>query len=60
MELLLRYILEVLRQFERIIIKDKNAKILVLFTRRFKSHPKRVLSAGAIGYLTKGGCRRVD
>ena len=38
---------------ERIIAKDKNAKILVLSAHEDSVHPKRVLSAGAIGYLTK-------
>ena len=42
-----------LEAIERIIAKDKNAKILVLSANEDSVHPKRVLSAGAIGYLTK-------
>jgi two-component system invasion response regulator UvrY len=42
-----------LEAIERIIAKDKNAKILVLSAHEDSVHPKRVLSAGAIGYLTK-------
>lgn len=38
---------------ERIIAKDKHAKILVLSAHEDSVHPKRVLSAGALGYLTK-------
>ena len=32
---------------------DKNAKILVLSAHEDSVHPKRVLNAGALGYLTK-------
>lgn len=42
-----------LEAIERIMAKDKNAKILVLSAHEDSVHPKRVLSAGAIGYLTK-------
>ena len=42
-----------LEAIDRIIAKDKNAKILVLSAHEDSVHPKRVLSAGAIGYLTK-------
>ena len=42
-----------LEAIERIIAKDKNVKILVLSAHEDSVHPKRVLSAGAIGYLTK-------
>ena len=42
-----------LEAIERIIAKDKNAKILVLSAHEDSVHPKRVLSAGAIVYLTK-------
>jgi len=42
-----------LEAIERIIAKDKNAKILVLSAHEDSVHPKRILSAGAIGYLTK-------
>jgi len=42
-----------LEAIERIIAKDKDAKILVLSAHEDSVHPKRVLSAGAIGYLTK-------
>jgi len=42
-----------LEAIERIIAKNKNAKILVLSAHEDSVHPKRVLSAGAIGYLTK-------
>ncbi len=38
---------------ERIIAKDNNAKILVLSAHEDSVHPKRVLNAGAMGYLTK-------
>jgi two-component system invasion response regulator UvrY len=33
--------------------KDKNTKILVLSAHEDSVHPKRVLNAGAMGYLTK-------
>lgn len=42
-----------LEAIERIIARDKKAKILVLSAHEDSVHPKRVLSAGAIGYLTK-------
>ena len=42
-----------LEAIERIIAKDKNAKILVLSAHEDSVHPKRVLNAGALGYLTK-------
>lgn len=38
---------------ERILAKDGNAKILVLSAHEDSVHPKRVLNAGAMGYLTK-------
>jgi two-component system, NarL family, invasion response regulator UvrY len=38
---------------ERIMAKDNNAKILVLSAHEDSVHPKRVLNAGAMGYLTK-------
>lgn len=38
---------------ERIMAKDNTAKILVLSAHEDSVHPKRVLSAGAMGYLTK-------
>ena len=38
---------------ERIIAFDKKAKILVLSAHEDSVHPKRALSAGALGYLTK-------
>jgi two-component system invasion response regulator UvrY len=38
---------------ERIIPRDAHAKILVLSAHEDSVHPKRVLSAGAMGYLTK-------
>ncbi|MSQ80505.1 MAG: response regulator [Candidatus Methylopumilus sp.] len=38
---------------DRILAKDKNIKILVLSAHEDSVHPKRVLSAGAMGYLTK-------
>ncbi|MEK9771086.1 MAG: response regulator transcription factor [Nitrosomonadales bacterium] len=42
-----------LEAIERIIAKDKHTKILVLSAHEDSVHPKRVLSAGALGYLTK-------
>ena len=42
-----------LEAIDRIIAKDKNTKILVLSAHEDSVHPKRVLNAGAIGYLTK-------
>lgn len=38
---------------ERILIKAPHAKILVLSAHEDSVHPKRVLNAGAMGYLTK-------
>lgn len=38
---------------DRILVKDSNAKILVLSAHEDSVHPKRVLNAGAMGYLTK-------
>ncbi|BCM24862.1 response regulator [Methyloradius palustris] len=38
---------------ERIMAKDNNARILVLSAHEDSVHPKRVLNAGALGYLTK-------
>lgn len=38
---------------ERILAKDNMAKILVLSAHEDSVHPKRVLNAGAMGYLTK-------
>ncbi len=42
-----------LEAIERICANDKTAKILVLSAHEDSVHPKRVLSAGALGYLTK-------
>ena len=42
-----------LEAIERIVAKDKNVRILVLSAHEDSVHPKRALSAGAIGYLTK-------
>lgn len=42
-----------LEAIERILAKDAQAKILVLSAHEDSVHPKRVLSAGAMGYLTK-------
>ena len=42
-----------LEAIERIMAKDKSARILVLSAHEESVHPKRVLSAGAMGYLTK-------
>lgn len=42
-----------LEAIERILAKDKTAKILVLSAHEDSVHPKRVLNAGAMGYLTK-------
>ncbi len=42
-----------LEAIDRIIAKDNNAKILVLSAHEDSVHPKRVLNAGAMGYLTK-------
>ena len=38
---------------ERILAKESNTKILVLSAHEDSVHPKRVLNAGAMGYLTK-------
>lgn len=38
---------------KKILSKDKNARILVLSMHEDISHPKRVIQAGAAGYLTK-------
>jgi len=38
---------------ERILSKDSNARILVLSAHEDSVHPKRVLNAGSMGYLTK-------
>ncbi|MDB4138687.1 response regulator transcription factor [Methylophilaceae bacterium] len=38
---------------DRILANDKSAKILVLSAHEDSVHPKRVLKAGALGYLTK-------
>jgi two-component system invasion response regulator UvrY len=38
---------------ERIMAKDSSARILVLSAHEDSVHPKRVLNAGAMGYLTK-------
>ncbi len=42
-----------LEAIDRIIAKDKNTKILVLSAHEDSVHPKRVLNAGAMGYLSK-------
>ena len=42
-----------LESIERILAYDKNAKIPVLSPHEDSVHPKRVLNAGALGYLTK-------
>lgn len=42
-----------LEAIERIKAKDNSAKILVLSAHEDSVHPKRVLNAGAMGYLTK-------
>ena len=42
-----------LEAIERIMAKDSHAKILVLSAHEDSVHPKRVLNAGAMGYLTK-------
>lgn len=42
-----------LEAIERILAKDSHAKILVLSAHEDSVHPKRVLNAGAVGYLTK-------
>lgn len=42
-----------LEAIERILAKDNGARILVLSAHEDSVHPKRVLNAGAMGYLTK-------
>lgn len=42
-----------LEAIERILAKDSHARILVLSAHEDSVHPKRVLNAGAMGYLTK-------
>ena len=42
-----------LEAIERIMAKDATARILVLSAHEDSVHPKRVLNAGALGYLTK-------
>lgn len=42
-----------LEAIERIMARDPQAKILVLSAHEDSVHPKRVLNAGALGYLTK-------
>lgn len=42
-----------LEAIERIMAKESNARILVLSAHEDSVHPKRVLNAGAMGYLTK-------
>jgi two-component system invasion response regulator UvrY len=47
-----------LEAIDRILAKDKNTKILVLSAHEDSVHPKRVLNAGAMGYLTKRSASR--
>ena len=42
-----------LEAIDRIMAKDNSAQILVLSAHEDSVHPKRVLNAGAMGYLTK-------
>lgn len=42
-----------LEAIERIMAKDSTARVLVLSAHEDSVHPKRVLNAGAMGYLTK-------
>jgi len=42
-----------LEAIERIMAKDSTARVLVLSAHEDSVHPKRVLKAGAMGYLTK-------
>jgi two-component system invasion response regulator UvrY len=42
-----------LEAIERIMARDNTARILVLSAHEDSVHPKRVLNAGALGYLTK-------
>jgi two-component system invasion response regulator UvrY len=46
-------VMDGLEAIERILAKDSNARILVLSAHEDSVHPKRVLNAGAMGYLTK-------
>jgi len=38
---------------KRIVARDRNARVLALSAHEDTSHPKRVLKAGALGYLSK-------
>lgn len=40
---------------KRIVARDRNARVLALSAHEDLSHPKRVLQAGALGYLSKRG-----
>ena len=42
-----------LEAIERILARDSTARLLVLSAHEDSVHPKRVLNAGALGYLTK-------
>jgi two-component system invasion response regulator UvrY len=42
-----------LEAIERILARDNTARVLVLSAHEDSVHPKRVLNAGALGYLTK-------
>jgi two-component system, NarL family, invasion response regulator UvrY len=42
-----------LEAIERILARDSTARVLVLSAHEDSVHPKRVLNAGALGYLTK-------
>lgn len=42
-----------LEAIERILARDSSARVLVLSAHEDSVHPKRVLNAGALGYLTK-------
>ena len=42
-----------LEAIERIMARDSSARLLVLSAHEDSVHPKRVLNAGALGYLTK-------
>lgn len=44
-----------LEAIERILARDSHARILVLSAHEDSVHPKRVLNAGALGYLSKRG-----
>lgn len=44
-----------LEAIDRILAKDSQARILVLSAHEDSVHPKRVLNAGALGYLSKRG-----